>query len=96
MNSESSRPDNRNLRTPDAPGQPLLRPFELVALGCGVVALIGTFLVEPLLLKGLVITGSMLFLVGALVYFGAAEGGRYAPERLRAAISAGSAPRPAR
>ncbi|MEM7406743.1 MAG: hypothetical protein AAF458_15710 [Pseudomonadota bacterium] len=75
-----------------APGQPLLRPFELVALGCGAVALAGSFLIEPLLLKGLVMSGAMLSLVGALLYFGAAEGGRYAPDRLRAAVSAGTVP----
>lgn len=53
--------------------EPLLRPFELVAIGCGVATLVGTFLVSGVLFKGLLIGGSLLTLLGSLLYFGLAR-----------------------
>ena len=59
----------------DAPSEPLVRPFELVAIGCGVATLVGTFVVSSVVLKGLLIGGSLLALMGSLLYFGLAGGG---------------------
>jgi hypothetical protein len=50
--------------------EPLLRPFEIVAMVCGVTTLGATFLVSTPLLKGMLIGGSLLGLIGALLYYG--------------------------
>lgn len=55
----------------DAPArEPIMRPFETVAIACGVATLIGTFAVSHVLLKGVLIGGSLLALMGSLLYFG--------------------------
>ncbi|MBT6273673.1 MAG: hypothetical protein HOI95_06020 [Chromatiales bacterium] len=53
----------------EAQEEPLMRPFELVAIACGVLTMIGTFAVSHVLLKGLLIGGSLLVVVGCLLYF---------------------------
>ena len=50
--------------------EPLIRPFEMVAIGCGVATLIGTFGVSSVLLKAMFIGGSLVTLMGSLLYFG--------------------------
>lgn len=59
----------------DGNSEPLLRPFEIAAIACGVATLIGTFVVSQVLLKGLLIGGSLLGLIGSLLYFGVASTG---------------------
>jgi len=56
----------------DSATGPLVRPFEVVSIGCGVVTLVGTFIVSSVMLKGLLIGGSFLALAGSLLYFGLA------------------------
>jgi hypothetical protein len=50
--------------------EPLVRPFETVAIGCGIATLIGMFAVSHVLLKGALIGGSLVGLTVALLYFG--------------------------
>ncbi len=64
---------------------PLLRPFEVIAIACGVTTLIATFLVSVPLLKGLLISGSLLALIGTLLYYGVV-GTRDKVRRVRTAI----------
>ena len=47
-----------------------LRPFEIVAIACGVLTIIGTFAVSHVMVKGLLIGGSLAVLMGSLLYFG--------------------------
>ena len=48
---------------------PILRRFEVIAIGCGLTTLIGTFLVTSVALKGAIIGVSLVTLVAALLYF---------------------------
>ena len=50
--------------------EPLVRPFETVAIGCGIATLIGMFAVSHVLIKGALIGGSLMGLMIALLYFG--------------------------
>lgn len=59
----------------DSASDPLVRPFETIAISCGVLTLIGTFFVSSVMLKGLLIGGSFFALIGALLYFGLERGG---------------------
>ena len=56
----------------DQADEPIMRPFETVAIACGIATLIGTFAVSHVLLKGALIGGSLLALMGSLLYFGLA------------------------
>ena len=60
------------LTAPETHDEPLLRPFEIVAIGCGVMTLVATFFVSVPLYKGMLIGGSLLGLIGALLHYGAA------------------------
>lgn len=62
--------ERHDLAIDDAPQEPIMRPFEIVAIGCGVATLVGTFAVSSVLLKGALIGGSLLALMASLLYFG--------------------------
>jgi hypothetical protein len=53
----------------DSAKESLMRPFEAIAIACGVATLVGTFLVSAPLLKGALIGGSLLALIASLLYF---------------------------
>ena len=55
--------------TDESAKEPLMRPFEMIAIACGVATLIGTFLVSAPLLKAGFIGGSLLALILSLLYF---------------------------
>ncbi len=65
---------------------PLFRPFELVAIGCGITTLIGTFVVSSVFLTGMIIAMSLLTLVGATLYYGAVSA-KHRVQRVRAPIA---------
>lgn len=45
---------------------PILRRFEVIAIGCGLTTLIGSFLVNSVVLKGAIIGASLVTLVALL------------------------------
>ena len=72
--------------TADEPvNEPLLRPFEIIAIACGVTTLVATFFISVPLLKGALIGGSLLGLIGALLYYGVV-GTRDKVRRIRTAV----------
>lgn len=54
----------------ETPQEPLMKPFEVIAIACGIATLIGTFAISHVLLKGAIIGGSLVALTGSLLYFG--------------------------
>ena len=59
----------------ESASDPLVRPFETIAISCGVLTLIGTFIVSRVILKGLLIGGPFFALTGSLLYFDLDRGG---------------------
>ena len=55
--------------TAESVKEPLMRPFEMIAIACGLATLIGTFLVSAQLLKAGFIGGSLLALIFTFLYF---------------------------
>jgi hypothetical protein len=65
---------------------PLFRPFEVLAIGCGITTLIGIFVVSSVFLTGMIIAMSLLTLVGAMLYYGAVSA-KHRVQRSRAPIA---------
>ena len=65
--------------------EPLSRSFEIIAIACGVTILGANFLISAPLLKGMMKGGSLLGLIGALLYYGVV-GTREKERRIRTAV----------
>ncbi len=62
--------NRQELQHAEESGEPIMRPFAIVAIACGIATLVGTFVVSNTIFKGLLIGGSLLVLVGSLLYYG--------------------------